>query len=150
MRLLIQRVKKASVHVSGNKISSIGKGLLLFVGIETNDNDEDIAFLVKKTVNLRIFDDENRVMNLSVLDTHGEILVVSQFTLLANTKKGNRPSYIFAAKPEISIPIYEQFCNSLSDCLQKKVSTGKFGADMQINLINDGPVTIWIDSKNRE
>ncbi len=150
MRLLIQRVKKASVHISGQKISSIGEGLLLFVGIEEADTEEDIVFLCKKTVNLRIFDDEKGIMNRSVLETGGEILIVSQFTLHASTKKGNRPSYQRAAKPEISVPLYEQFCVTLSDMLKKQVATGEFGADMQVELVNDGPVTIWIDSRNRE
>lgn len=150
MRLLIQRVKKASVHISGQKISDIGEGMLLLLGIEESDNEEDIGFLCKKTVNLRIFDDEKGVMNRSVLETDGDILVVSQFTLHASTKKGNRPSYLRAVKPEISIPLYEQFCTILSEMLQKKVFTGEFGTDMQVELVNDGPVTIWIDSKNRE
>lgn len=150
MRLLIQRVKEAAVHIDRQKTSSIGEGMLLLVGIEDSDNEEDIGFLCRKTVNLRIFDDENGVMNRSILETDGDILVVSQFTLHASTKKGNRPSYIRAAKPEISIPLYEQFCSTLSEMLQKPVATGEFGADMQVELVNDGPVTIWIDSKNRE
>ena len=150
MRLLIQRVKEASVSINGMEESAIEQGLLLFVGIEESDNEEDIVFLCKKTINLRIFDDQNGVMNRSVLETGGDIMVVSQFTLHASTKKGNRPSYIRAAKPEISVPLYEQFCATLSNMLGKKVKTGKFGADMQVQLINDGPVTIWIDSKNRE
>lgn len=150
MRLLIQRVKEASVHINGQKISSIGKGMLLLVGIEESDNKEDIDYLCKKTVNLRIFDDEKGVMNRSVLETGGDILVVSQFTLLASTKKGNRPSYIYAAKPDISIPLYEEFCATLSELLLKPVATGQFGADMLVELANDGPVTIWIDSKNKE
>lgn len=150
MRLLIQRVKEASVGINGMEQSAIKHGLLLLLGIEESDSEEDIAFLCKKTVNLRIFDDQNGVMNRSVLETGGDIMVVSQFTLHASTKKGNRPSYIRAAKPEISIPLYEQFCATLSDMLGKEVKTGKFGADMQVQLINDGPVTIWIDSKNRE
>ena len=150
MRLLIQRVSQAAVHIHGSKKSAIKQGLLLFVGIENADNKEDIDFLCKKTVNLRIFDDENGVMNKSVLETGGEILVVSQFTLHANTKKGNRPSYIRAAKPDVSIPMYENFCTTLSESLGKSVKTGEFGADMQVELINDGPVTIWIDSKNKE
>src|SRR5690554_1020218 len=150
MRLLIQRVKEASVSINGMEQSAIEQGLLLFVGIEESDNEEDIVFLCKKTINLRIFDDQNGVMNRSVLETGGDIMVVSQFTPHASTKKGNRPSYIRAAKPEISIPLYEQFCATLSNMLGKKVKTGKFGADMQVQLINDGPVTIWIDSKNRE
>lgn len=150
MRLLIQRVNEASVHIGGEQKSGIGKGMLLFVGIEEADNEEDILFLCKKTVNLRIFDDENGVMNRSILESGGDILVVSQFTLHASTKKGNRPSYIRAAKPDISIPLYEEFCTKLSELLQKEVATGRFGADMQVKLVNDGPVTIWIDSKNRE
>lgn len=150
MRLLIQRVKNAAVNIDGKKISEIGEGMLIFIGIEEADNEEDITFLCKKTINLRIFDDEKGIMNRSILDTDGEILVVSQFTLHASTKKGNRPSYIRAAKPEISIPLYEQFCLSLSEMLQKEVATGKFGANMQVELVNDGPVTIWIDSKNKE
>lgn len=150
MRLLIQRVSKAAVHIGGQKISNIGAGMLLLVGIEEADNEEDILFLCKKTVNLRIFDDDNGVMNRSILEAGGDILVVSQFTLHASTKKGNRPSYIRAAKPEISIPMYQRFCATLSEMLQKQVATGEFGADMQVELINDGPVTIWIDSKNRE
>ena len=150
MRLLIQRVKEASVGINGMEQSAIKHGLLLLLGIEESDSEEDIAFLCKKTVNLRIFDDQNGVMNRSVLETGGDIMVVSQFTLHASTKKGNRPSYIRAAKPEISIPLYEQFCTTLSNMLGKEVKTGKFGADMQVQLINDGPVTIWIDSKNRE
>lgn len=150
MRLLTQRVKEASVLIKGREISSIANGMLLLVGIEEADNEEDIAFLCKKTVNLRIFDDENGVMNRSILESGGDILVVSQFTLHANTKKGNRPSYLRAAKPEISIPLYGEFCTVLSQMLQKPVATGEFGADMQVQLINDGPVTIWIDSKNRD
>ena len=150
MRLLVQRVKEAAVHISGRELSCIGKGLLLFVGIEESDQQEDIDFLCKKTTNLRIFDDEKGIMNRSVLETSGDIMVVSQFTLHASTKKGNRPSYIRAAKPEIAIPLYEQFCSTLSEILQKQVSTGEFGADMQVHLVNDGPVTIWIDSKNKE
>lgn len=150
MRLLIQRVKEAAVHINGQKKSGIGEGLLLFVGIEETDNEEDITFLCKKTVNLRIFDDAKGVMNRSVLETGGDILVVSQFTLHASTKKGNRPSYLRAAKPDISVPLYERFCSTLSEMLQKQVATGGFGADMQVELVNDGPVTIWIDSKNRE
>lgn len=150
MRVLIQRVSEASVTINKQLKSSIGNGMLLLLGIEEADNEEDIDFLCKKTVNLRIFDDENGVMNRSVLETGGEILVVSQFTLHASTKKGNRPSYIKAAKPEVSIPLYEQFCQALSEMLGKPIQTGEFGADMQVELINDGPVTIWIDSKNRD
>ncbi|HHT30661.1 MULTISPECIES: D-aminoacyl-tRNA deacylase [Petrimonas] len=150
MRLLIQRVSAASVTIDGRVKSSISQGLLLLVGFEETDEKEDIDFMCKKTIYLRIFDDENGVMNRSVLDIGGEILVVSQFTLFASTKKGNRPSYIRAAKPDISIPLYEQFCATLSEMLGKPVQTGEFGADMQVGLINDGPVTIWIDSKIKE
>ena len=150
MRLLIQRVTQASVTIDKSEKSAIKSGLLLFLGIEESDNEKDIEFLCQKTINLRIFDDENGVMNKSVLDIGGEILVVSQFTLHASTKKGNRPSYIRAAKPEIAIPLYERFCATLSELLGKKVKTGEFGANMQVALVNDGPVTIWIDSKNRE
>jgi D-tyrosyl-tRNA(Tyr) deacylase len=148
MRVLIQRVTKASVTIEGKIKSAIGHGLLVLLGIEEADNRQDIDFLVKKTVNLRIFNDEAGVMNRSVLDVGGEILCVSQFTLYASTAKGNRPSYIRAAKPEIAIPLYEQFCQSLSLALNKPVQTGTFGADMQVELLNDGPVTIWIDSKS--
>ena len=147
MRLLIQRVTQASVTIDKSEKSAIKSGLLLLLGIEESDNEKDIEFLCQKTINLRIFDDENGVMNKSVLDIGGEILVVSQFTLHASTKKGNRPSYIRAAKPEIAIPLYEQFCATLSELLGKKVETGEFGANMQVALVNDGSVTIWIDSK---
>lgn len=150
MRLLIQRVSEASVTIDGNIKSSISKGLLIFVGIENEDNTADIEWLCNKVVNLRIFDDENGVMNKSVMDSGGEILVVSQFTLHASTKKGNRPSYIYAAKPDIAIPLYEEFCNTLNGLIQTTVQTGEFGADMKVALINDGPVTIWIDSKTKE
>lgn len=150
MRILIQRVNEASVEVDNNIIGVIKNGLLIFVGIINEDTKDDIEFLVKKTVNLRIFDDDNGVMNKSVIEIEGEILVVSQFTLHANTKKGNRPSYIRAAKADISIPLYQEFCKYLSEYLGKEVQTGEFGADMKVKLINDGPVTIWIDSKNRE
>ncbi len=150
MRVLIQRVSEASVQIDGKIKSTIDKGLLIFVGIEKDDNEEDINYLAKKIVNLRIFDDENGVMNCSVLESKGDILIVSQFTLHASTKKGNRPSYIRAAKPEISIPLYDMFCSVLSGMHYKKVSTGEFGADMKIKLINDGPVTIFIDSKIKE
>lgn len=149
MRLLIQRVSHAAVYINGEKCSSINEGLLLLVGIEEADGEEDIDFLCKKTINLRIFDDENGVMNRSVMDIGGDVLVVSQFTLHGSTKKGNRPSYLRAAKPEISIPIYERFCQALSSQLNKPIQTGEFGADMQVGLVNDGPVTIWIDSKNK-
>ncbi|NLD23040.1 MAG: D-tyrosyl-tRNA(Tyr) deacylase [Bacteroidales bacterium] len=150
MRLLIQRVTQASVTVDNKIKSTIKQGLLIFVGIINEDTKDDIEYLVKKALNLRIFDDEYGVMNKSVIEIAGEVLVVSQFTLHASTKKGNRPSYIRAAKPEISIPLYEEFCNSLSEQLNKDIQTGEFGADMKVNLINDGPVTILIDSKNRE
>lgn len=150
MRVLIQRTKHASVTIKGRCKSAIKQGLLVLVGIEDSDGKEDIEWLCKKIVNLRIFDDENGVMNRSVLDIEGEILVVSQFTLHASTKKGNRPSYIRASKPEIAIPLYEAFCKELSLSLGKKVGTGEFGADMKVELLNDGPVTIWMDTKNKE
>ena len=149
MRIVVQRVSHASVTIEGHCKSSIGKGMLILVGIEESDGQEDIDWLCKKIVNLRIFDDENGIMNRSILETAGEVLVVSQFTLMARTKKGNRPSYIDAAKPEISVPLYEKFVQSLQKELQKEIKTGVFGADMQVGLINDGPVTIIIDSKNR-
>lgn len=150
MRVLIQRVIQASVTIEENIFSSIAKGLLVLVGIEDADTDEDVAWLANKIVNMRIFNDENQVPNLSVLDVNGEILLVSQFTLLAATKKGNRPSYIKASKPEIAVPLYEKLVRNLSSVLGKEIATGKFGADMQVSLLNDGPVTIWIDSKSRE
>lgn len=150
MRILIQRVKKASVTIDNKLKSEISEGLLVLLGIEDVDDESDIEFLSKKIVNLRIFDDENGVMNKSVIDVDGQILVVSQFTLHASTKKGNRPSYIKAAKPDFAIPMYENFCSYLSKQLGKNVGTGSFGADMQVELVNDGPVTIWIDSKNKE
>ena len=150
MRVLIQRTKHASVTIEGRCKSAIKQGLLVLVGIEDSDGKEDIEWLCKKIVNLRIFDDENGVMNRSVLDIDGEILVVSQFTLHASTKKGNRPSCIRASKPEIAIPLYEAFCKELSLSLGKEVGTGEFGADMKVELLNDGPVTIWMDTKNKE
>jgi D-tyrosyl-tRNA(Tyr) deacylase len=150
MRVVIQRVSKASVSISSQLRAAIGKGLLVFLGIEEADIQEDIDFLVKKIINLRIFDDANGVMNCSVLEIDGEILCVSQFTLHASTKKGNRPSYIRAAKPDFAIPMYNRFCEELAVAINKPVETGEFGADMQVELINDGPVTINIDSKNRE
>ncbi len=150
MRIVIQKVTHASVTINGQCKSNIGKGLLVLVGIEETDTQEDIDWLCKKTVNLRIFEDGNGVMNRSVRDEDGEILVVSQFTLMASTKKGNRPSYIRAARPEISIPLYNEFCNHMSEELGKRVGTGEFGADMKVELLNDGPVTICIDSKNKE
>ena len=150
MRILVQRVSKASVTIDNKTKSSIGKGLLLFVGIENADNKEDIEWLSNKIVNLRIFDDENGVMNKSAIETNADILVVSQFTLHASTKKGNRPSYIKAARPEISVPLYNEFCNELSIALNKEVKTGEFGAEMKVELLNDGPVTIYMDSKSKE
>ena len=150
MKAVIQRSLKASVEIGGRTKGSIGHGYMILVGIENGDTGEDIDWLARKIVNLRLFDDENGVMNKSILDTGGDILVVSQFTLHASTKKGNRPSYIRAAKPEISIPLYEQFCRELSLALGKEISTGEFGADMKVELLNDGPVTICIDTKNKE
>ncbi|RHL03201.1 MULTISPECIES: D-aminoacyl-tRNA deacylase [Bacteroides] len=150
MRVVIQRAGHASVTIDGTCKSTIGKGLLILVGIEETDGQEDIDWLCKKIVNLRVFDDENGIMNKSILDINGEILVISQFTLHASTKKGNRPSYIRAAKPEISIPLYEQFCRELSSSLGKEIGTGEFGADMKVELLNDGPVTICMDTKNKE
>lgn len=150
MKTVIQRVRHASVTIGGTLKSEIGNGLLILVGIEDRDKDEDIEWLCKKIVNLRIFDDENGVMNKSVIETEGDILVVSQFTLQASTKKGNRPSYIKASKPEIAIPMYEKFCNEMGLQLGKEVKTGVFGADMQVELLNNGPVTILIDSQNKE
>lgn len=150
MRVLIQRVKRASVTVDGELISEIAQGLLILVGICDEDNNEDIEWLTKKISNIRLFDDENGVMNLSLMDIDGELLAVSQFTLMASTKKGNRPSYIKAAKPDISIPLYESFCNEMEIALNKPIKRGVFGADMKVDLLNDGPVTIFIDSKNRE
>lgn len=150
MRTVIQRVKYASVTIDGNLKSKIGKGLLILVGIEDRDTQEDIDWLCKKICALRIFDDENGVMNRSVTDIDGEILVVSQFTLHASTKKGNRPSYIKASKPDFAIPMYKKFCDEMSINLGKQVQTGIFGADMKVELLNDGPVTILIDSQNKE
>lgn len=150
MRVVIQRVSEASVKVDGNTTGSIGKGLLVLMGVEDADNQEDIQWISGKMINLRIFDDENGVMNKSVLDIGGEILLVSQFTLHASTKKGNRPSYIKASKPEVAIPIYEQMIEQLKNDLGKNIATGIFGADMKVQLLNDGPVTIVIDSKKKE
>lgn len=150
MRTLIQRVQHASVTIDGQVKSEIGKGLLVLVGIEDRDTQEDIEWLCKKIANLRIFDDENGVMNRSVIDTGGEVMVVSQFTLHASTKKGNRPSYIHASKPDFAIPMYESFCAEMGLQIGKNVATGEFGADMKIELLNDGPVTILIDSQNKE
>jgi D-tyrosyl-tRNA(Tyr) deacylase len=150
MRLVIQRVAHASVTIEGALKSNIGSGLLILVGIEDADTDADINWLAQKVVNLRIFDDENGVMNKSVTDINGEILIVSQFTLHAMTAKGNRPSYIRASKPDFAIPMYEKFCAKVSELLGKEVGTGQFGADMKVELLNDGPVTILIDSQRRE
>jgi D-aminoacyl-tRNA deacylase len=150
MRAVIQRVSKASVTIDGKIHSQIGDGLLVLLGIEDADTDGDIEWLSSKIVNLRIFNDENAVMNVSVKDKHGEILLVSQFTLHASTKKGNRPSYIKASKPEIAIPLYEKMIHQLSADLGQAIKTGEFGADMKVELLNDGPVTIVIDTKNKE
>lgn len=150
MRVVIQRVQHASVTIDGKTKSSIGQGLLILLGIEEKDGDEDIDWLVRKIVGLRIFDDDQHVMNLSVADVGGEALVVSQFTLFASYKKGNRPSWIRAAKHEISIRLYEQFCRKLTEKMGKQVQTGEFGADMKVLLLNDGPVTICMDTKNKE
>ena len=150
MKIVIQRVSKASVTINQKKVAEIKKGLLVLVGIVDEDTQEDIDFLIRKTANLRIFNDENEVMNLSLKDIAGDVIVVSQFTLQATTKKGNRPSYIKAAKPDIAIPLYENFVTSLEKEIDKKVQTGEFGADMKVELLNDGPVTILIDSKNKE
>jgi D-tyrosyl-tRNA(Tyr) deacylase len=149
MRVVIQRVSMASVTIQGTVKAAIGPGLLVLLGIGQDDDETDIAYLVKKTAGLRIFNDDAGVMNRSVTDVDGEILVVSQFTLLASTKKGNRPSYIEAAGHEKAIPLYEAFCRQLSATLGKAVGTGEFGADMKVSLLNDGPVTICMDSKNR-
>ena len=150
MRVVIQRVSSASVDVESKTIGRIGLGLLILVGCENADTKEDIEWTAKKIVNLRIFDDEKGVMNKSVKDVDGSILVVSQFTLWASYKKGNRPSYLRAGSHEITIPLYEQFCTTLSQELGKKIETGKFGAEMQVSLVNDGPVTIYMDSKQKE
>ena len=149
MIVIIQRVSEASVKVEGTVIGTIGKGLMVLVGFEDADTEEDLVWMAGKVINLRIFDDENGVMNLSVKDVSGELLIVSQFTLHASTKKGNRPSYIKAAKPDISIPLYEQFVALLDEQIDSEVQTGEFGADMKVSLVNDGPVTIYIDSKNK-
>ena len=149
MRVVLQRVSSASVTIENKIVAVIQKGLLVLVGIEDADNQEDVDWLVGKIINIRIFGDENDVMNLSVADIDGEIIVVSQFTLHATTKKGNRPSYIKASKPDIAIPLYENFVHKMQFALGKKIQTGVFGADMQVALVNDGPVTIMMDSKNR-
>lgn len=150
MRVVIQRVKEASVTIDGQVKSEITEGLLILVGVEDVDTMEDIKWLVGKIVNLRIFGDENGLMNRSVMDIQGEMLVVSQFTLHASTKKGNRPSFLKAAKPDFAVPMYERFVAELVETSRLKVLTGEFGADMKVALLNDGPVTIWIDSKNKE
>tara|TARA_R110002049_G_scaffold27897_8_gene95599 strand:- start:412 stop:864 length:453 start_codon:yes stop_codon:yes gene_type:complete len=150
MRIVIQRVKQASVVVEDKVISSIEKGFLILLGIENNDTQDDIDWLTGKIAKLRVFGDENGAMNLSISDVGGDIIVVSQFTLFASTKKGNRPSFIKSAKPQTAVPLYESFIQSLEISMEKKVQTGKFGAMMDVSLINDGPVTILIDSKNRE
>ena len=150
MRVVIQKVTQASVSIENQIVASIDKGLLVLVGIEDGDTNEDIAWLSSKIVNLRVFDDDNGVMNLSVKEVEGEVLIVSQFTLHASTKKGNRPSYIKAARPEVAIPIYEAFIKQVESLLGKRVTTGQFGAMMQVSLCNDGPVTILIDTKNKE
>ena len=150
MRILIQRVRKAKVKVEGDLIDFIGQGLLVFLGIENEDDTNDLVWLVNKLLHLRIFNDEKQVMNLSLLDVKGELMVVSQFTLMAATKKGNRPSYIRAASHQIAIPLYEKFLLLAEESLGNRVARGVFGADMKISLINDGPVTIFIDSKNKE
>ena len=150
MRVVIQRVSHASVTIDGNVKSKIGNGFLLLVGIEESDGEEDIDWLVKKVINLRVFDDENGVMNKSIMENGGEFLVISQFTLFASYKKGNRPSWFRAAKHEISIPLYNQFCEKLALESQLNVKTGEFGADMKVELLNDGPVTICMDTKNKE
>jgi D-tyrosyl-tRNA(Tyr) deacylase len=150
MRLVIQRVSEASVTIEGTVKSSIGQGLLILLGITNEDTQEDIDWLCGKVSKLRIFNDEDGVMNKSVMDIDGEIIVVSQFTLMASTKKGNRPSYIRAARPDFAIPMYETFVKQLSIIAQRPIQTGEFGADMKVQLLNDGPVTILIDSKNKE
>lgn len=150
MRVVIQRVKQASVTIEGRTKSQIDAGLLVLLGIEEADTNEDIEWLCRKIAALRVFDDEQGVMNRSILEANGDIIVVSQFTLLASTKKGNRPSYIRAARPETAIPLYEAFCRQLTSLLGKPIGTGEFGANMQVALVNDGPVTICIDTKNKE
>lgn len=147
MKIVIQRVARASVTIGGEKVSEIGKGLMILVGVVEGDTSEDMEWLALKTANMRIFNDENGVMNRSVIDTDGEILAVSQFTLAASTKKGNRPSYIHAAGHELAIQLYDAFCNKLAELTGKTTKKGVFGADMQVELVNDGPVTIIVDSK---
>ena len=150
MRIVIQRVSHASVTIEGEVKSAIRQGYLILLGIEESDTSEDVDWLVRKVIGLRVFDDENHVMNRSIMDINGEILVISQFTLFASYKKGNRPSWLRAAKHEISVPLYEEFCKKLSDALGKPVGTGEFGADMKVDLLNDGPVTIMMDTHNKE
>lgn len=150
MRIVIQRVSHASVTINNKKKSEINNGFLILLGIEEADNQEDIDWLCKKIIGLRVFDDENGIMNKNIIDTEGEILLVSQFTLMASYKKGNRPSYIRAARHETAIPLYTSFCQTLSQALRKTVKTGEFGADMKVELLNDGPVTICMDTKNKE
>ena len=150
MRVVIQKVTQASVSIENQIVASINQGLLVLVGIEDTDTNDDIVWLSAKIVNLRVFDDDNGVMNLSVKELEGEVLIVSQFTLHASTKKGNRPSYIKVARPEVAIPIYEAFIKQVESLLGKRVPTGQFGAMMQVSLCNDGPVTILIDTKNKE
>ncbi|SOU87341.1 D-aminoacyl-tRNA deacylase [Tenacibaculum dicentrarchi] len=149
MKAVVQRVSKASVTIEGEKVADIQNGLLILVGITDDDDTEDINWLSKKITNLRIFNDENQMMNQSLIDIKEDAIIVSQFTLQASTKKGNRPSYMNASKPEIAIPLYNQFINQVENDLGKKVQTGNFGADMKVELLNDGPVTIIIDSKNK-
>ncbi len=150
MRIVIQRVTHASVTINGEMHSSIGQGYLILLGICEEDTSEDVDWLVHKVIGLRVFDDENHVMNRSIMDVDGEVLVVSQFTLYASYKKGNRPSWLRAGSHEHSIPLYEAFCKQLSDAIGKPVGTGEFGADMKVELLNDGPVTICMDTKNKE
>lgn len=150
MRIVIQRVAHASVNIHGAVKSAIGQGYMILVGIEEADTMEDVEWLTKKVINLRVFEDENHVMNRSILEVNGEILLISQFTLHASYKKGNRPSYIRAAKHETAIPLYQAFIASLTQALGKEIGTGEFGADMKVDLLNDGPVTICMDSKNKE
>ena len=150
MKIVIQRVAHASVTINGSVKSRIGKGFLLLLGVADGDTKEDADWLVKKVVGLRVFDDENGVMNRSIMEVDGEILAISQFTLLASYKKGNRPSYLHAAKHEISIPLYEYFCQKISEETGKNIGTGEFGADMKVELLNDGPVTIYMDTKRKE
>lgn len=150
MRVVVQRVSKASVTINQKKVAKIKEGLLILLGITATDTKEDIQYLVKKIANLRVFNDENQVMNVSLKDLNAEVIVVSQFTLFAHTKKGNRPSYIRAAKPDVALPLYHKFVTSLEDQINTQVQTGVFGANMKVALLNDGPVTIFIDSKDRE